>query len=213
MSPTDMVGIKAGRLTVLSRVGSDARGQATWLCRCDCGEELVVRGSSLRNGNTRSCGCLLAGAARARRLTHGMANTPAYRSWSAIVERCCNANNPSFPRYGGRGIRVCDRWRASFEAFFADMGPRPSGTSIDRVDNLGHYEPGNCRWATPFEQQNNTSRNKRYTHNGETRTLAEWGRRYGIRAPVVNNRLLRGWSLAEALSTATMPRGGSRRAS
>jgi hypothetical protein len=156
----DLSGQVFGRLTVLARAAN--RGRATaWHCRCTCGTTTIVRAGHLRSGNTRSCGCWKRAAiATGLHRTHGHArhgaHTPEYYCWRAMRERCDSPKASSFTYYGGRGITVCVRWRESFEAFLADMGPRPSPQhSIDRLDNDGNYEPGNCRWATRSEQRRN----------------------------------------------------------
>ena len=146
----DLTGQAFGLLTVLERAPNTAQSrQAHWLCVCACGKETVVNGSSLRRGRTRSCGC--------GRIRHGLAGkTPEYHVWEGIKQRCLNPNHARYEYWGGRGVTVCQRWAESFEAFYADMCPRPSpGHSIDRVDNDGNYEPGNCRWATASQQQRN----------------------------------------------------------
>lgn len=137
-----------------------------------------------------------------------MARTPEYKAWQAMIDRCDNKNNQRYERYGGRGIRVCDRWSSSFAAFFEDLGPRPSKDhSLDRIDNDGDYEPGNCRWATRETQIRNTSRNIYVDHDGKRMTLADWSRETGINFFTLRGRILKGWSTKDALET---PPGGRR---
>lgn len=146
----DMMGVRSGRLEVIAPAPTKNR-QACWVCQCDCGEQVTVAGASLRKGLTQSCGCLFAETWT----RHGMAHTREYNSWSAMRHRCMTPTANSYDRYGGRGIQVCDEWKDSFEQFYRDMGPRPEGTTLDRINNDGHYQPSNCRWATYAEQRQN----------------------------------------------------------
>ncbi len=139
---------------------------------------------------------------------HGNPNSREYRTWHGMKARCGNPLAPNFPRYGGRGIFVCARWAESFEHFLADMGPRPEGQSLDRIDNDGNYEPGNCRWATSAEQMLNCSRNRYATHEGVTRTATQWARILDLDGSYVCKQLRRGLSIADLL--VRQPRGGHR---
>jgi hypothetical protein len=123
----------------------------------------------------------------------------------AMKQRCYQPNHVGFPRYGGVGIKVWDQWKDDFKAFYADMGPCPTGLTLDRIDSSKDYTPDNCRWATYTEQGQNTSRNRRITFNGETLVLAEWGRRFGISGWLIHDRLRRGWNLEDALTQPADP--------
>lgn len=158
-----------------------------WLCRCDCGNTVKVRRASLTCGFTISCKCR---QKEAHRKTHGMSEEKVFKTWCKMRARCQNASDKSFKDYGGRGIEVCDRWRNSFENFFADMGhpPTPNHT-IERKDNDGPYSPDNCRWATLYEQHLNTRRTVRIAYNGATKCLAEWSRIFGINYATLQYRI------------------------
>ena len=168
MPVRNLTGMTFGRLTVLKQVPSTNRGRyATWLCQCACGTLKRVTSSNLRRGQVKSCGCLQREQGpingRVSRTTHGWSrkNDGTYRTWHHMLERCYDLNNQVYHHYGGRGIRVCKPWH-KFENFLASIGPKPPGLSLDRYpDNNGNYEPGNCRWATPKQQANNTRRNRR----------------------------------------------------
>ena len=143
----DMVGRRYARLEVIRRSQqTNSTGAAFWLCRCDCGNEVETSGIGLRRGTTRSCGCL--------HITHGMTLSPEYRVWSSMHQRCTNPKHIRYANYGGRGISVCERWN-KFEMFFSDMGRRPAGLTLERVNNDEGYNPANCKWATLSEQNRN----------------------------------------------------------
>lgn len=178
-------------------------GRAGFLCVCSCGNSRVVCKDHLKSGRSTSCGCVRNEKSSARmkkvNLTHGMARTPTHISWVSMKQRCNNQNSPSFFRYGGRQIKVCKRW-VSFKNFFEDMGKRPKGTSLDRIDNNGNYNKNNCRWTNRFVQTNNRRTNKLITFKNTTHTLAEWERLKGFRSGLIASRLLRGWSEERSLS-------------
>lgn len=176
----DMTGQRVGRLTVVQRAPqNDAKGTAMWICICDCGEIRTLRGSVLRNGKTVSCGCYN----RDKQISHGGSHTRLYQIWINMRRRCTDHREKDYPRYGGRGITVCDEWCSSFEAFrdWALANGYQESLSLDRSDNNGPYSPENCKWATPQEQANNRRGNVTVTLDGQTHTLAEWERILGIR--------------------------------
>ena len=153
MRVIDLAGERFGHLLVIER--SFAKKRVSWLCRCDCGKTSVIGACPLRDGRTKSCGCCQGN------FIHGRSYSPEFRSWWAMRQRCENSNLPRYYDWGGRGITVCDRWQ-KFENFFADMGEKPTPRhSIDRINNHGNYEPSNCRWATPKQQQRNSRRHER----------------------------------------------------
>jgi hypothetical protein len=195
----DEVGRMFGRLTVLSRAGTDADEKATWHCMCVCGNEIVTSGHHLRGGNTRSCGCLRNDIASDNWLIHGMPTrlthgdtaggnqTAEHRSWAAMIQRCTNPNVERYPCYGGRGITVCDHWRFSYSNFLADMGRKPTiKHSLDRINVNGNYEKLNCRWATIIEQANNKQRPKLTEVEKHIHDLARRAVRYAVASGRMN---------------------------
>lgn len=167
-----MHGKKFGRLKVIGRAGCQG-SKATWFCECECGATKVVLGESLRNGRSRSCGCLRRGLSSRCMTTHGMSGTRPYQIWQNMIRRCSDSTLSSYWRYGGRGISVCPRWRV-FENFWRDMDKGyEDSLTIDRIDNDGNYEPGNCRWATPSEQSRNKESSLLIEYQGTKLPLIE----------------------------------------
>ncbi len=185
-----------GRLTVIceapKRHGNPHRRVTA---RCNCGVVGDYEMFQLRSGHTQSCGC----RDSERRTTHGHAknNSRTYRSWAAMKSRC--RTDRLVECYSAKGVTLCERWR-SFEMFLADMGERPEGMTIDRIDPNGNYEPGNCRWATPFQQAINRTNSHRLTAFGRTMTIMEWSKETNIPFQTIRHRILRGWNDERAVS-------------
>lgn len=193
----DRTGNVYGRLRVITR-GPDhqwptSRPTPTWICRCACGATVTVDAAHLKTGRTKSCGCLNAEQRTTANLSHGKYGTTENAIWRSMVQRCMNPKNDAYPLYGGRGITVCARWRESFENFYADMGPRPRGTSLDRIDNDGHYAPSNCRWATKSEQARNKSTTRMVSYKGRRISLVELSEATGIAYTTLCGRIRRGY--------------------
>jgi hypothetical protein len=167
-------------------------------CRCICGKEKHVLVNSLKCGESKSCGCQ-----RKTRLTHGKSGTPEYLVWLRMKQRCYDPNATRFEDWGGRGNKVCSRWKHSFPNFLKDMGAKPTSKhSLDRLDNAQDYSLENCRWATPKEQARNSRHNRYLTHDGLTLILQEWSERTGIASSTIRQRIdFCGWSVEKALTT------------
>lgn len=198
----DLTDQKFGRLTVIEFSHSDSYRRAYWLCECECGEKVKVRAESLKSGHTTSCGCYHREYKRASH-KHGMWKTPEYTTWLNMNQRCYNPNNPIYHNYGGRGIKVCDRWRGEhgFENFFQDMGFKPSDNfTIERKDNNGDYEPGNCKWATYTEQNRNFRRNHLITFDGKTQSIAAWSEEINLPYNIIAYRIRSNWTIERALT-------------
>lgn len=201
MQVRNLLNQRFGKLIVIERRGSDSKGQALWLVRCDCGNEKVLRGHDLTQGKTKSCGC-----SRIRSCTfysHGLSHTKLHGLWRNIKERCYNPNNKSYRFYGERGIKMCKEWEDDFVSFYnwSYQNGYSEGLQIDRIDPNGDYCPENCRWTDKITQANNTRRNVYATINGETKSLAEWCRILGVNYHSVQTRTYKGWDPVLALTT------------
>ena len=193
----DLEGQHIGRWTVVAYI-PNARNPF-WYCRCDCGRWRIVCCRNLRAGATLSCGCRSVEVTSARAATHRKTHTKAWRTWSGMKTRCTNQNEPAWKHYGGRGITVCERW-ISFENFLEDMGEPPTLLhTLDRIDNDGNYEPGNCRWATRVEQARNRRGAINVTLNGETKPLIEWAGNNLSLYKKMHRRITDGWEIERAI--------------
>lgn len=205
----NLAGKRFGRLVAIARNGR-LNCYVTWLCKCDCGNEVTVRSGGLVSGNTKSCGCLHSEVVSKRVTTHGLTNKhPLYKIWSNMRNRCSNPNIREYRYYGARGISVCKEWD-DFLVFLSDMERGYSkGMSLDRINVNGNYQKDNCRWATSKEQGNNKRNNVLLTIDGVTKTISEWADISGIPTPTIYWRYkFYGWSDKEAVFT---PVRGSRR--
>jgi|SRR3954463_6532156 len=203
----DLIGTQFGRWVVVGQSHKNASGEVFWLCRCECGKERPVKAGSLRCGRSTSCGC----AHRDAVTQHGMTGTPTFRSWDGMLQRCTNPKAPDYDRYGGRGITVCEAWRDSFNQFLIDMGTRPEGMTLDRIDTDKGYEPRNCRWATGKTQQRNRRMMPKLTHDGVTQTFSDWAEATGIPAKVLLWRFRNGWNAEKSLTTPIIEGRGRKR--
>lgn len=209
MKSLDLTGSRYVRLVVLSR--DEKKGKETrWNCICDCGTSKSISTSSLRTGKVSSCGCIRSEMHTKRLKTHGMSYTPTYRSWAAMRDRCSRKEHSHYASYGGRGIAVCERWQESFQEFLADMGERPHGTTLDRIDNDRGYSKDNCQWSTRSVQNKNQHHPKRpglgmkLSHDGLTLTIKEWSSRLGIPVPTLHRRVKVGQPVHKVLSTSRL---------
>lgn len=188
----NLVGQKFGRLTVIELGMTQSWGRRMWVCMCECGSVTNVVTQSLKSGNTKSCGCYNREVVVGLKTTHGHAGSPEYVSWASMKNRCNNKKGNRYADWGGRGIRVCDRWNGSFENFLEDMGERPSiEHTIDRYPDVnGNYEPDNCRWATPKQQNRNKRSNKWISYDSTTMIVEDWASKLNI-SPITIRRHLK----------------------
>lgn len=199
----NLSGQRFGRLTVIEETTHHTNGTVRWICKCDCGNEVIVSRHNLRDGSTKSCGCWQI-ESRGRNKTHGERHTRLYKIWASMKQRCYCQSQQNYPHYGGRGIVVCEEWRNNYEAFrnWAIANGYCDNLTIDRIDTDGNYEPSNCRWATVEMQRNNMRSNINLTYNGESHTMSEWAKVLGISYSALQQRIgkLR-WSVEKALTT------------
>ena len=186
----DLTGQKFSLLTVLTYDGKSIDGRTQWYCKCECGNTVSVQSKRLLSGHTKSCGCLRKEKFRLMITKHNLVKTPIYHIWQQMKKRCSNPNNPAYKNYGGRGIKVCNRW-LEFENFYKDIGERPEGLTIERIDNNGNYKPGNCKWATRKEQCRNRRTNRMVSYMGKEKCLADWADILGINNRTLTSRLNR----------------------
>ena len=196
----DLSGRTFGRLTALTSVRVGKR--KGWLCQCSCGQTTKVVTAKLTSGWTSSCGCLHKEVCAATKRTHGMSRTRTYATWLQMNRRCDLPSHEAYKDYGGRGIRVCERW-LKFENFYEDVGEPPfEGASLDRIDNDLGYSPENTRWATKLQQANNRRTTRRISFNGVSKTLREWADVLGVSVKTLTSRVyLREWDIERALTT------------
>lgn len=198
----NLKGKRFGRLFVTKEAKQRTRdAKVMWHCKCDCGSNSIVCGNQLRQGITRSCGCLRIDVLIKNVRKHGKTETNTYRSWCSAKRRTTNKNNSDWKYYGGRGISMCKRWRESFQVFFEDMGECPSGMTLERIDNNGHYEPENCRWATRKEQANNARNNIIIKYKNRKFTMAQYCRLFDLNYTFFRKRY-RYRNLSVAMATA-----------
>lgn len=211
----DHSGVRFGMLTAIRLSDDYIKGQGRWLCKCDCGNHSVVLASNLTRNHTTSCGCHKKANFKVMNLTHGAtANQDtrhkkylsSYNIWCGMRQRCYNSNSPAYIYYGGRGIKVCERWH-DYSNFVEDMGEKPKGLSLDRIDNNGDYSPQNCRWASNKEQMRNKSNAHLITYNGETKSLIEWAEHLGVSRGKLHNRIFNGWDIERAFTQPYRCRG------
>ena len=192
---------KFGKLYAVKLVSKDKNNRERWLFKCDCGQEKIIDKSSVKTGKTKSCGCWQLENNKVIGITHNKSRTREFKIWLGIKKRCLNKKHSTYKNYGERGIKICDRWKDSFENFLADMGSAPSELySIDRIDNNGNYEPLKCKWVTRKEQNNNTRRNRIVSYKGNNYTLSNLCDKLGLKYQLIYDRVTKlKWKIEEAI--------------
>ena len=216
----DLTGLTFNRLTVIRREGSNELGRATWLCRCECGNEIIVTGNNLLRNNTKSCGCLVhdvSSETGKHRKTHGHSDERLFSVWVNMRARCRSTKHHAYENYGGRGITVCIEWDSSYENFrdwALSNGYNPNAKrgecSLERKDNDGPYCPENCEWIPMSQQRYNRRVSILVTYNGVTKTASQWSIELGFDRHLVGNRIKNGWTVEKALTTPPKKRGVKR---
>ncbi len=200
MRPLDLVGQKFGRLLVIERVSNSPYQKTRFRCVCDCGKEKIAASVRLKNGSCQSCGCFQRDGCSLRFRTHNQSFSPEYKSWDSAKQRCYDLNHKSYRRYGGRGIKMSDDWKLSFESFLKDMGKRPGpGYSLERKDVNGNYCKENCCWIPQIEQQKNRHNIKMFEHEGIKDTATGWSKRLGLPFHIVWRRVCKNLTIAQIM--------------
>lgn len=197
----DIAGKKYNHLTVIKRLENAKGGVPVWECKCDCGNITTVRGSNLKNGSVKSCGCL---RHKPTVVSHNMSNTRLYHVYAGMKSRCFNKSLKTYKNYGGRGITICDEWKNNFINFYnwAMENGYKEGLTIERIDNDGNYEPKNCKWIPKSEQPNNRRMNYKFTYDGKTQNLAEWCKELGLDYKRTHSRIYKQkWDFEKAITT------------
>lgn len=196
----DLTGQRFGRLTVISRI-ENVGHNTSWLCKCDCGNEKIVSGNNLRNGSTKSCGCIK----NLGNTKHSLCNSRIYRIYTNIHQRCYCKYSTIYKHYGGRGITICDEWKNDFLSFYswAINNGYADNLTIDRIDTNGNYEPDNCRWVTMKIQNYNRRSSLKFEHNGEVYNTKQLAEKTGLTESAIQHRHERGWTVSEIVDTPT----------
>ena len=195
------VGQRFGKVTIIKEIEQRKNHRRHFLCKCDCGNIKEIALIRLTSGKTKSCGCLAIETTKKIFTKHGMTHHTLFNRWNSMIQRCVNPRTKAYPRYGERGITVCKEWM-SFEPFmkWSFHNGFKNHLTLERKNNDGNYCPDNCEWSTVTRQANNRRTNKTLTYNGETMSIADWGRRIGISPTVIWKRLNRGWSMEKTLT-------------
>lgn len=203
----DIKGVVFGRLTAQSFLGTGVKnGKPYWRCICSCGNVVEVSVYSLLSGHTSSCGCLQRDITAERLTIHGLHGTPEHSVYNSMLQRCYDEKSIAYKSYGGRGIKVCDRWKDP-QLFQDDMGPRPEGMTLERKDVNKDYSPDNCVWASKKDQARNRRNNVIVEFNGKVACMSEHAEDHALSASTVGRRIKRGWSIEKALLTKSTKRG------